>query len=168
MLTDSAGGGGRAKRPRSQNLPDTFYKCETWHSYTLPKEDPKKYMNHVTHSLSSADISIFSVQISKFCYIIKIQIKIAFWYIISNSFNFFWVFKDFLINMVTILMMSAKLATQGLLKIKLFWNKGYDVIILDSGVTNKILWHEPNYIVDVVMWSKFGNSSISLREEKLS
>ena len=70
--------------------------------------------------------------------------------------------------MVTILIMSAKLATQGLLKIKMFWNKGYDVIILDSGVTNKILWHEPNYIVDVVMWSKFGNSSISLREEKLS
>ena len=70
--------------------------------------------------------------------------------------------------MVTILIMSAKLATQGLLKIKMFWNKGYDVIILDSGVTNKILWHEPNCIVDVVMWSKFGNSSISLREEKLS
>ena len=24
----------------------------------------------------------------------EIQIKIAFWYIISNSFNFFWIFKD--------------------------------------------------------------------------
>ena len=30
--------------------------------------------------------------------------------------------------MVAILMMSAKLATLGLLKIKLFQNKGYDVI----------------------------------------
>ena len=27
----------------------------------------KKYMNHVTHPLSSADISIFSSEISKFC-----------------------------------------------------------------------------------------------------
>ena len=29
--------------------------------------------------------------------------------------------------MVTILLMSAKMATQGLLKIKVFWNKGYDI-----------------------------------------
>ena len=70
--------------------------------------------------------------------------------------------------MVTILMMSAKLATQELLKIKIFWNKGCDVIILDNSVTNKILWRDSNDIVDVVMWLKFGNSSISLREEKLS
>ena len=33
-----------------------------------------------------------------------------------------------LINMVTILMMSAKMATSGLLKIKIFWNKSYDAI----------------------------------------
>ena len=31
--------------------------------------------------------------------------------------------------MVVILMLSVKLATPGLLKIKVFWNKGYDVII---------------------------------------
>ena len=29
--------------------------------------------------------------------------------------------------MVIILMMSAKMGTLGLLRIKLFWNKGYDV-----------------------------------------
>ena len=61
-------------------------------------------------------------------------------------------------------MMSAKLATLGLLKIKLFWNKGYDVIIFVHDVTNKILERDSNYIVDVVVWSKFGNSSISMRE----
>ena len=61
-------------------------------------------------------------------------------------------------------MMSAKLATPGLLKIKIFQNKGYDVIIPDYDVTNKILSRDSNYIVDVVMWSKFGNSSISIRE----
>ena len=34
-----------------------------------------------------------------------------------------------LINMVTILTMSAKMATVGLFKIKIFLDKGYDVII---------------------------------------
>ena len=33
--------------------------------------------------------------------------------------------------MVTIIMVSAKLLTPGLLEIKIFQNKGYDVIILD-------------------------------------
>ena len=61
-------------------------------------------------------------------------------------------------------MMSAKMATLGLLKIKVFWNKGYDVIISVHDVTNKILSRDSNYIVDVVMWPKFGNSSISMRE----
>ena len=32
------------------------YNDETWHSYILPKEDPKKYINRVTHPLSSDDI----------------------------------------------------------------------------------------------------------------
>ena len=66
--------------------------------------------------------------------------------------------------MVTILMMSAKMATPGLLKIKVFWNKGYDVIIYVHDVTNKILSRDSNYGVNVVMWSKFGDSSISVRE----
>ena len=66
--------------------------------------------------------------------------------------------------MVTILMMSAKITTPGLLKIRVFWNDGYDVIISVHDVTNKILSRDSNYIVDVVMWPKFGNSSISMRE----
>ena len=61
-------------------------------------------------------------------------------------------------------MMSAKMATPGLLKITVFWNKGYDVIISVDDVTNKILSRDSNYIVDVVMWPKFGNSSICIRE----
>ena len=69
-----------------------------------------------------------------------------------------------LINMVTVLMMPTKLATPGLLKIKKFQNKGYDVIILDYDFTHKFLLREWNYIVDVVMWQKFGNSNISVRE----
>ena len=54
--------------------------------------------------------------------------------------------------MVTILMISAKMATPGLLKIRVFWNVGYDIIIPVHDVTNKILLRDSNYIVDVVMW----------------
>ena len=53
--------------------------------------------------------------------------------------------------MVEFLMMSAKLATLGLLKVKVFWNKGYDVIISVCDVTKKFLSRDLNYIVDVVM-----------------
>ena len=60
--------------------------------------------------------------------------------------------------------MSAKMATPGLLKITLFWNKGYDIITSVQDVSNKILSRDSNYIVDVVMWPKFGNSNISMRE----
>ena len=66
--------------------------------------------------------------------------------------------------MVVILVMSAKLATLGLLKIKVFWNNGYDVPISVHDVTNKIWSRDLSYIVDVIMWSKFGNFSISMRE----
>ena len=61
-------------------------------------------------------------------------------------------------------MMSAKIATPDLLKITIFWNKGYDVIISANDVTNKILSRDSKYIVGVFMWPKFGNCSISVRE----
>ena len=61
-------------------------------------------------------------------------------------------------------MMSAKMATPSLLKIMVFWKKGYDVIITNHDVTDKILSCDSNYIVDVDMWPKFGNSSISVRK----
>ena len=54
--------------------------------------------------------------------------------------------------MITILMMSAKMATLGFRKIKVFWKIGYDVIIFANGVTSKILSRDSNYILDVVMW----------------
>ena len=61
-------------------------------------------------------------------------------------------------------MISAKLATLSLLKIKIFWNKIYDAIIFVHDVTNKILLSGSNYIVDLVTWPKFVNSSISIKE----
>ena len=56
------------------------------------------------------------------------------------------------------------MATPGPPKITVFWNKGYDVIISVDDVTNKILWYDPNYIIDVFIWAKLGNSSISMTE----
>ena len=54
-------------------------------------------------------------------------------------------------------MMSAKMATPGFRKIKVFWKKGYDIIIWTNDVTDKILSRDSNYVADVVMWPKFGN-----------
>ena len=48
-------------------------------------------------------------------------------------------------------MMSVKIATAGLLKIKIIWNKIYDVKISIYDITNKVLSPDSNYIVDVVM-----------------
>ena len=58
--------------------------------------------------------------------------------------------------MVPILIMSAKLTTLGLIKIKLFQGKGYDVIISVHDMTNtmnQIISRESNYFVDVVITS---------------
>ena len=46
-------------------------------------------------------------------------------------------------------MISAKMATPGLLKITIFWNKVYDVIIYVDDVTNKVSSSDSNYVVDV-------------------
>ena len=52
--------------------------------------------------------------------------------------------------MVPTLMMSANMATLGVLKIKVFLNVNYDVIIFVSSVSSKILSCDSNYILDVV------------------
>ena len=46
-------------------------------------------------------------------------------------------------------MMSANMASPGLLKITVFWSKEYDIIISADDVTNKILSRDSNYTVDV-------------------
>ena len=56
------------------------------------------------------------------------------------------------------------MATQDLLKITVFLNKIYDVIIHVDDVTNKIFSRDSNFIVDAFMWPKFGNCSISMKE----
>ena len=55
------------------------------------------------------------------------------------------------------LIISEKIATPSLLKITVFWNKGYYVKICVNDVTNKILSPDSNYIVEVVMWPEFAS-----------
>ena len=59
--------------------------------------------------------------------------------------------------------MSAKMSTPGC-KINAFLNEAYYVIISLYDVTNKILSCDSNCIVDVVLWPKFGDSNISMKE----
>ena len=92
-------------------------------------------MNHVTHPLTSADISIFSQEISKFCYIKKYRYRLHFDAQFLTLLTFLEPLKIVLINMVRILMMSAQMVTPGHLKRKKFWNKGYDVKISVHDVT---------------------------------
>ena len=58
----------------------------------------KKHIIHATHPLSSADIRVFFTRNQQFLLCQEMQIQfciLIFWYIVFNSFNCFWVFKDF-------------------------------------------------------------------------
>ena len=79
---------------------------------------PKKYINHVTLSMSSAGNNIFSMEIRKMCYIKKKKYRYRLHF--NNNFNFRLKVKGFIINMAAILIMLAKLPNLGFLKIKLF------------------------------------------------
>ena len=120
-------------------------------------------MNHVIYPLSFADISIFSLDIRKLCYLKKYRYRLHFntWFI--TLLTFFESLKMVSINMVTILLILTKMATLGLLKIQVFWNTIHSKYYVHD-VTNRILSRDSNYIVDVVIWTRFGNSSTSMRE----
>ena len=69
------GDGKKAPLPKICHTYPTKMKLSTVILY--PKKI-KKYMNHVTRPVSSADISIFSPEISKFCYIKKYRYRLHF------------------------------------------------------------------------------------------
>ena len=106
---------------------------------------------HVTHPMSPANISSFLLEISKFGCIKKHIYRLHFDTKSLILLTFLESLKIVLTKKVIILMMSAKMATPGLLKITGFRNKGYDVIIYVHDVTNKILSRDSNYIVDAVI-----------------
>ena len=84
------------------------------------------------------------------CYIKKYRYRLYFdtLFLILLTFSESW--KIFLINIVKTLMMSAKMATLGLLKLKVFWNKGYDVIIFAYDVISKNLPRDSNYLKGII------------------
>ena len=85
--------GGESKKvllPKVCHIYPTMMKLSTHIPYL---KKIKKYINHVIHPLSSADVNICLLEISKFCYVKKY--RYVFWYIVSNSFNLFWVLKGF-------------------------------------------------------------------------
>ena len=61
-------------------------------------------------------------------------------------------------------MMTLGIVIPYLQNVNVFPNKGYGVIISLHDVINRILLHDSNCILDVVIWPKFCNSSISMRE----
>ena len=167
FLRAAHGWGAKAKKspplPKICRTYPTMMKLDKVISY-LKKISKKKiyiYIYHVTHHFSSADLSIFSQEISNFCYIKKRWRRFRF---NSKFLILLTLVKVFLINMFAILMMSEKLAALGLLKVKLFCNKGHDVIISVYDVISKILSRDSNYIVNMAIWLKICNSSNSMRE----
>ena len=128
-----------------------------WKSYTLSKRDPKNVW-FTWHTPWVQLISVFFTENKQILLYQEIQIYIPFYLTFIES------LKVFLINIVTILIISAKISTPDFLKIKVFGNNGYDVIIYVNDITNKISSRYSNYIVDVVMWPIFDSSIISMRE----
>ena len=62
-------GGGGQKGPPLTKICHTKPTMMKLGSFTLPIEDQKKCINHVTHPLSSANINVFLPEICKFGYI---------------------------------------------------------------------------------------------------
>ena len=133
-------GGGGKKPPYLKSVTHILQWWSLAHLY-LSQGRSKKYMNHMKHTLIFADISVFLSEISKFCYIKKYRYKIVFWYVISIYFTFSWVFIDFYKKHCYNFDDVSKTAAAALLKIKIFWNKGYYAIYSAYDVTNKILSH---------------------------
>ena len=79
-------------------------------------------------------------------------------------FNFSWLFKDIFNKPCYNFDDASEMTTLGLLKILVFRNKGYDVIIPVDYFTNKIVSCDPNYTLNLFIWPKFGNCSIPMRE----
>ena len=113
LLGGSHGWGGQTPLSKICHI---SYNDETWHSYTLRKKRSKKCVNHVTHLLSSTDISNFSPEISKFCYIKKYMYRLHFYRKFQIILTFLQSLKTVIIKIVAILMMQEKRLHQAFLK----------------------------------------------------
>ena len=151
------GGGHKGPIPKFCHTYLRMTKLDTVIPYL--KKIQKIYLNHVTHFLSSTDISIFSSEISYICYLKNAGIG---WTLTFNSlaftFHFLESLKVVLINMVAIYIISSKLATLSLLKTELLWIKVYAVKV-SVHVTSLVTWHvicfmscHFNHLSEIYFW----------------
>ena len=69
------------------------HNLQWWNLAVIPYlKKTQKYINHVIHSLSSADISIFSLEMSNFCYIkkryrLRFNTQILLLWVLKGCFN---------------------------------------------------------------------------------
>ena len=82
--------GQKAPLPKICHTYPTMIKLDTAISYL---KKIQKYIKYVTHHLSSADISIFSLEISNFCYFKKYRYRLHFNTKFLILLTFFLVFK---------------------------------------------------------------------------
>ena len=141
--------GQKASPPHPWNLSQIFYSDENWHNIPYLKKTKNIYESCDT-PLEFCWHQHFFPEISKFCCIKNYRHRLHFDTQFLILLTFLESLKVALINIVTILMISAKLATPDLLEIKVFRNKSYKVITSVHDITNKILSRDSNYIVDVV------------------
>ena len=80
----------------------------------------------------------------------------------SIYFNFFWVFQGYFNKHSWNFDDFCKIGCLGLLEMKIFQDKYFEVMTYAHDVSNKILSCDPSYILEVVMSQKFGNPNISM------
>ena len=68
---------------------------------------------------------------------------------------------------LAILMMSAKLVTPGLLKVNVFLNKGYEIIVSIHGVTNKIFSSSEARLKNMLVCRYLTGSGRNMRVKKI-
>ena len=129
-----------------ENLSHISYSDETWQLY-LTQRRSKKYASHLTHPSSSADISIFSPEISKFCYIKKYRYRLGF----DTSFLYILTFLESsqiaIIIMVKVLMISAKMATPAFVKKGIFQIKVITSYIMSMTSPAKFC-----HMTEIILW----------------
>ena len=144
-------------------LPKVFHACPTLMKPDKNTASLKKIQENIwiTWHASRVLLSFFPQKSSNFAISRNTDID---WYIISNCFKFFLFFKDYFTKHCYNFGDVRKNTRSRFLKIKEFWNKGYGVITYVHNVTNQFLLYDSNYIADMSMWTKFGNSNISITE----
>ena len=155
LLTD---GRGQKGRPISK-ISHTSYNDETRHSYALPKKYPKNTRIAWTTSWVLLTSAFFTRNQSLLLYQ-ETKTNIALSYTISVSFHNFVSLRFLLIDEISTLMISAKLATLSLLKIQVFWSKGYGVIISVHDITKN--YHVTQIILQMLPWFSFNNLSLTI------